>query len=172
MQKYEMLNLPISINPLDYGLLLDSNKYDGYIKYTLSAKGNIFIIKKFESHNEIELFKAGISLLKFTDTNLNENKFIRTIGNKKFYFENNIEILATKEIKSKFIAKLKKSKVLTENFLTLDIETFVKDSILTVFCISIFDGLKTQTFILNNYKNPEELILAALKSIMIRKYNK
>lgn len=172
MQKLENKNLPISINPLDYGLLIDTNKYDKYIKYTLSAKGDIFIIKKFESHNEIELFKNDILLIKYTDTNLFENKFIRSVNNKKYYFENNIQILATKEIKTKFISKLQKSKVLTENFLTLDIETFVKDSILIVFCISIYDGVKTQTFILNDFKNPEELILTALKSIMIRKYNK
>jgi hypothetical protein len=172
MQKLENINLPISINPLDYGLLIDTNRYDEYIKYTLSTKGNIFIIKKFENHNEVEYFKNDILLIKFTDTNLFENKFIRTIDNKKFYFENNKQILATKEIKSKFIAKLKKSKVLTENFLTLDIETYVKDSILTVFCIGIYDGIKTQTFILNDYNSPEELILAAIRSIMIRKYNK
>jgi hypothetical protein len=61
---------------------------------------------------------------------------------------------------------------LSENFLTLDIETFVQDSILTVFCISIYDGLKCTSFFLTDYKNPEQLILAALKSIMIRKYNK
>jgi hypothetical protein len=120
----------------------------------------------------VELFNHDILLIKFTDTNLFENKFIRTIGNKTFYFENNTQILVTKEIKSKFISKLQKSKVLTENFLTLDIETFVKDSILVVFCISIFDGVNTQTFILNDYNSPEELIIAALKSIMIRKYNK
>jgi hypothetical protein len=172
MQNLENRNLPISINPLDYGLLIDTNKYDDYIKYTLSAKDSIFIIKKFENRNEVELFRNNVSILKFVDTNLFENKFIRTIGNKKFYFENNIQILATKETKSKFISKLQKSKVLTENFLTLDIETFVKDSILTVFCISIYDGIKCNSFFLSDYNSPEELILAALKSIMIRKYNK
>jgi hypothetical protein len=108
MQKLENKNLPISINPLDFGLLIDTNKFDEYIKYTLSAKGSIFIIKKFSTHNEVELFKNDKLLLKFTDTNLFENKFIRTIDNKKFFFENNQQILSTKDMKTKFISKLAK----------------------------------------------------------------
>jgi hypothetical protein len=173
IQKFENNNLPISINPSDFGVLTDTNKLGDSIKYTLQAKhGKMFIINKFDSHNEVELFEEGKSIVKFADTNLFDNKFIRTIDNKKIYFENNELILYTKEMKTKFISKLKNSKVLTENFLTLDIETYVKDSILTVFCLGIYDGIKTNTFYLSDYENPEQLILAAIKSIMIRKHNK
>lgn len=80
------MDLPISINPLDFGFLLKEDKFEAYIQYVLQTKdGQDFIIHKFENHNEVELFKAGISLVKFTDTNLLANKFIRTINNKKYW---------------------------------------------------------------------------------------
>jgi hypothetical protein len=142
------MNLPISINPLDYGFLLRENKFDEYIEYFLSAKGYIFIIKKFKSHNEIELFKNEKSLVKFTDTNLFENKFIRTIGNKTYFFENKKQILFTKELKTKFISRLQKSKSITNNIITLDIETYIHENILIPYLICLYDGNKVQTFAL------------------------
>lgn len=90
---------------------------------------------------------------------------------KKFYFENNQQILFTKENISKNISTLEKSKNLINNFITLDIETFVKDNILIPYCISIYDGKTTSSFFINDFKNSQDLILSALKSILIRKYN-
>jgi hypothetical protein len=75
-------------------------------------------------------------------------------------------------MKTKFISKLSTTKNLKNNFITLDVETYIKDSILLVYCISIFDGINTKTFFLNDYKNHEDLIITALKAIMIRKYNR
>ena len=60
---------------------------------------------------------------------------------------------------------------LLNNFLTLDIETFVKNNILIPYCISIYDGNKGWSYFLSDFKIVEELIITALKSIMIRKYN-
>jgi hypothetical protein len=74
-------------------------------------------------------------------------------------------------MKTEFIEKTSKSKFLTNNFFILDIETFVKDNILIPFCISIYDGKNKTNFFLLDYKNVDEMVLSALKSIMIRKYN-
>jgi hypothetical protein len=75
-------------------------------------------------------------------------------------------------MKTKFISKLSTSKNFNNKFITLDIETFIKDSILTVYCISIFDGKIKNSFFLSDFRNVDELITTALESIMIRKYNK
>jgi hypothetical protein len=77
-----------------------------------------------------------------------------------------------KEMNSKFISKLAATKSLNNKFITLDVETYIKNSILIVYCISIFDGKNKTTFFLNDYKNSEDLIMTALKSIMLRKYNR
>jgi DNA polymerase type B, organellar and viral len=167
------MKLPISLNPLDFGRLIDQNKIDSCINYILQDdKGQTIKFSKFEDYNEVEYFKKGISLIKFKDEIISENKFMRIINNKKYYFENGTQVLFTNEIKTKFIKKLKATKILKNNFITLDIETYIKDSILIVYCISIFDGKSKNSFFLNDFKNPEELIITALKSIMIRKYNK
>jgi len=55
-----------------------------------------------------------------------ENKFVRIIDNKKFYFENNKQVLFTKEIKTKFISNINKSKNLLNNFITLDMRHIFK----------------------------------------------
>jgi hypothetical protein len=73
---------------------------------------------------------GGESILNFRDEFISDNKFIRILDNKKFYFENNQEILFTKEIKSKFISKTKNVKTLTNNFITIDIETIINNGIL------------------------------------------
>ena len=171
-QNYKDYKLPISMNPLDFGRLILKNDLENGVVYILqNDKGQAITFSKFKKHNYVEFFKSGISLVKFKDVFISENNFVRTIKNNKFYFENNKEILFLKEIKTKFISKLTKSKNLTNNFITLDIETYTKDNILVPFCISIYDGRKTSSFFIKDYKNVEDMIISALKSILIRKYN-
>jgi hypothetical protein len=74
-------------------------------------------------------------------------------------------------MKNKFISKLKPLKKFDNKFITFDIETYIKDSVLHVFCISTYDGQNIKSFFLTDYKNQEELIITALKSILLRKYN-
>lgn len=143
-QIYENNKLVISFNPLDFGNVLSSTILENGILYWIHNKDNLTIkILKSNNKNFIEYFKDGQSLIKFTDDFISENSFVREINNKKYYFENNKEILFIKKIKTKFISKLKKSKILVNNFITFDIETFVKDNILIPFCICIYDGEKT-----------------------------
>jgi DNA polymerase type B, organellar and viral len=166
------LKLPISLNPKDFGKISKTIEIEnGKLFILQNNKGEIIMFSDYKKYNEIEFLKNGNSLIKFKDKIISKDKFIRIIDNKKYYFENNQQILFMKEIKSKFISKTNKSKVLINNFITLDIETFIKDNILTPFCISIYDGKNINNFYLTDFKNVDELILTALKSIMIRKYN-
>nr|YP_009487206.1 hypothetical protein [Russula abietina]AWB36108.1 hypothetical protein [Russula abietina] len=167
------IKLPVSLLPSDYGIILFQNELEDHILFIIEGRdGFNYQIKKFNETNEIKVTKLGSTIVEFTDKIISKNLFSRTIGNKIFYFENNKEILFTKEIKCKFISKLKKSKNLTENFLTLDIETFKKSNgELVPFLISIYDGNKTNSFYLPDFKNVEYLVLTAINSIMIKKYN-
>jgi hypothetical protein len=74
-------------------------------------------------------------------------------------------------MKSKFISKLSQIKNLNNKFITLDVETYIKDSVLIVYCISIYDGKNISSYFLSDFNNSEELIITALNSILIRKYN-
>jgi len=166
------IKLPISMNHENYGQLsrtIDIENGELFILH--NNRGEIIMFSKFNKFNEVEFLKNGNSLIKFKDEIISDNKFIRIIDNKKYYFENGKQFLLTKEMKSKFISKTSKSKTNKNNFITLDIETYIKNNILTPFCVSIYDGKKISNFYLTNYKNVDELIITALKSIMIRKYN-
>jgi DNA polymerase family B len=171
-QNYNNYNLPVTMNPLDYGKLISDINFENYTVYILQTKDNLLIkFIKYNDYNEVEILSSGNVIVKFRDQFVSENKFIRFLDNKKYFFENNKEILFLKELKTKFISKLAPSKTLNNNFITLDIETYVKDNILIPFCISIYDGKKVKSFFISEFKNTEDMILTALKSIMIRKYN-
>ena len=64
-----------------------------------------------------------------------------------------------------------KSKIITNKFLVLDIETFVQNNTLIPYLICFYDGKNTYSFGLWDYKSSEQMILDCLKSIFIRKYN-
>src|SRR6266850_1531200 len=126
-QKYKNNNLVISFNPLDFGKVLTINKLVNETLYILQTKDNLITkILSSENQNSIEIFKDADLIIKFIDFKLSENKFVRIIENKKYYFENNKQILFSKENNSKFIS---------------------------------------------DFKDSQDLILTALKSILTRKYN-
>lgn len=166
------MELPISLNPADFGIISKIIDIpEGKLFIVTNDKGQIIMINKFKNYNEVEYLLNEKSIIKFKDEIISENKFIRIIDNKNFYFEDNKQILFTKEMKTKFIQKTNKSKNLVNNFITLDIETFIKDNILTPYCISIYDGKTIKNFYLSDFSDVDNMIFSALKSIMIRKYN-
>jgi len=172
-QNYKNNKLVISFNPLDFGKVLNITKLVNETLYILQGEDNlIFKILTSEKQNSIEIFKDGDRLIKFIDLKLSENRFVRIIDNsKKYYFQNNIQILFTKENKTKFISKLPKSKKLTNNFITLDIETYIKDNVLIPYCISIYDGKRSYSYFISDYENSDIMLITALNSILVRKYN-
>src|SRR6267142_2068646 len=133
--------------------------------------------------SEKNIIKSDLSFQKYKNNNLvisfnpldfgkvlTENKFVRIIENKKYYFENNKQILFSKENNSKFIRVLPKSNKLANNFITLDIETYIKNNVLIPYCISIYDGKIAYSYFISDFKDSQDLILTALKSILTRKY--
>lgn len=172
LQNYKNSKIPISYNPLDYGKLVTKFNYENYTQFVLQSKdGNLISFKQFDNYNEVEIFYKGDIMLKYKDEFLNPIKFVRIIDNKKFYFENNKQILFTKEMKTKFISKLSATKNLKNKFLTLDIETFNKENSLIPYLIRFYDGINSYSYWLGNYSNVEGMILDCFKDILIRKYN-
>jgi hypothetical protein len=66
--------------------------------------------------------------------------------------------------------KIQISKNIVNNFITIDIETYIKDGLLTPYLI-FYDGKNFYSFYLSNYNSVEEMMLDCLKSILVRKYN-
>jgi hypothetical protein len=171
-QNYKNNNLPISMNPIDFGRIIIKNKSDTGIIYIIQNKDLTIEFNQLEKYNKVEFFKSGISLTKFTDIFINKNSFLREIDNKKFWFDNGKQVLFTSEIKTKFISKTVKAKSLTNNFITLDIETFIQENTLIPYLICFYDGKVFKSFGLWDYQTVEMMILDCLKSMLIRKYNR
>lgn len=60
---------------------------------------------------------------------------------------------------------------LSNKFLTLDIETFIKNNNHVAYAISFFDGINTSSYYLTDYKDSEDMIVKCISEIMIRKYD-
>jgi hypothetical protein len=53
----------------------------------------------------------------------------------------------------------------------MDIETFIKDGIHIPYCISFYDGENTFSYYLTDFKASEDMIISALKDLMVKKYD-
>jgi hypothetical protein len=132
-QNYKHHKLPITMNPLEYGELLeqDDNKFTVQVNKT-----NVVIIRKYEQFNEVKFFKEGKIAYIYKDHKIDENTFIRSIENKKYTFKNKNVILLVIDKSVNFIKSLILNNKLNNKFITFDIETYVKDGIMIPFVIS------------------------------------
>jgi hypothetical protein len=165
------MKLPISIDPNDFGKVINKSSTDeGNIYTILDNLGRIIIFKEFEKENLVEFFKNGNLILSFKDIKFSDGKILRKLGTKSLFFENGAKSLELLTLDTPFISKLKSDKIETNNFITLDIETY-GDSELTPYLICFYDGIKTYSFYLGDYNSIESMMEACFKKLFIRKYN-
>ena len=58
------------------------------------------------------------------------------------------------------------------NFLTMDIETKLRDNIHIPYLISYYDGMESKSFYITDFINSDLMIETCIKSLMIKQYNK
>jgi hypothetical protein len=85
-QKYSHYLLPIAINPLDYGKLIEQFG-DKYIMQINTS--NILVIKVSNNENFIKFFRKGELMIEFVDKKISDISFSRTISDQRFTFEKN-----------------------------------------------------------------------------------
>lgn len=85
-QNYLHYKLPITMNPLEFGKLIEQidNKYIIQLNTT-----NVVVIKEFDNENYIKFFRKGDLIFEFKDNKISENTFVRTILDNKFTFKEN-----------------------------------------------------------------------------------
>jgi hypothetical protein len=90
-QNYKKYRLPITLNPLEYGKLIyhyaDINLYIIYINST-----NIALINAHDLFNEVKFFSKGDLIYEYKDHKIGNDYFVRSIGNMKFEFKDNVLI--------------------------------------------------------------------------------
>lgn len=167
-QNYQHHKLPITMNPLEYGKLIKQNGNEFWVQVN---RTNTAIINQFELFNKVELFREGDLVYKYEDHKVDDNTFIRTLNNKQFTFKDNKLVLLAIDKSVKFINSLIPSNRVSNKFLTMDIETFIKDGVHIPYVISWNDGINIKTYYILDSNSSKDMLTQAIKDLMIKKYN-
>jgi hypothetical protein len=110
-QNYLHYKLPITINPLEYGKLIEQidNKYIIQLNTT-----NIVIIKETENENFVKFFRKGELIFEYKDSNISGNSFIRTILDQRYTFKDN-KLISTEVLIRNSYFIIYKSEILFKN---------------------------------------------------------
>jgi antitoxin component YwqK of YwqJK toxin-antitoxin module len=115
VQKFYNNKLPITFNPLEFGVLIDQDEN----RFTVKMSDKAFvIIKQVEDSNgkinQVKYFKDNVLMYEWKDYYISDTSFRREIGKSIYTYANGELLLLTVLRPGKFIAKTKKAK---ESFL-------------------------------------------------------
>lgn len=169
-QFYKHYKLPVAFDPLKYGKLIKifgGNHYLIQITLTTSA-----IIHHNGNKNEVEIFKNGKIILKFTDQLLSDNTILRTIGKNNYRYNLDGQLLLLEVTKPvKYINNIKPQSKKDNKIITMDIETFIENNEQIPYLVSWYDGFNLKSFYLTDFISPDEMLKTAILSLCNKKYN-
>lgn len=122
----------------------------------------------------VDLKLNDTTLLSFTDLRNHRSdlsSFTRVIKNQEYVFENGIQVLKTITKKVSFLTKIKRNMNLSNNFITMDLETRTINGEMSSYCVVIYDGKDTKKFYLTAYENEKEMLRSSILYLMKRKYH-
>ena len=179
--RFNNYNLPISMNPSDYGLVISSSTFDSFIRFIVKNGARIYQIDSTLDKLINKVTILGASDFKWTDTALTEG-FHREIGKSTIYFLDGEIVLRKQQLNAKPFSKVSKDKNFMSKFVTMDIETISSkeggDFQLKPYLICAFDGSKTITSygeMLNGEINQKALFnnfITQLLTLFYKKSNK
>lgn len=167
-QYYHQYKLPITMDPLKYGKVIEQLNNIYFIQI---INNNAISLKVEDKINYIKLFKSGDLKHQWTDTYIDDSTFIRDIDNRKYTFVNDELKLLTIEKPNKFIKPIKKKKYSNDKILTMDLETRLIDNNHNPYCLSIYDGNIAKSFFITDYLDVKDMVLSAIKYLAKRKYD-
>ena len=169
MQNYHHHKFPITTNPLDYGVLLFHKGNDYIIRMD---KGYTALIEADSKGSKVKIEKGGNILFEYTDTVLSPNSFERRIGQNTFKYVDGVLSLQKSLKKTRTISKKALTKLLSNNFMTLDLETQTDSNKITPICVGVFDGTDSISYYLLDFLGDvEAMLIKSLRSILKPKYD-
>jgi len=134
--------LPISMNPTDYGIISGVSKMQEggvfFERYHIINGPRVYKLDQFEMSNVVTIL--GNIDLTWTDTKIGVDIFKREIKKSTIYFMDGETILRKKELPAKPFRRLQKESILSNKFITLDMETITKDNKITPYLINAYNG--------------------------------
>jgi len=178
-QSYKNYKIPATFDPKGYGRIITSYTDQAGIPNLLLQVTPLTIAKVKHSEydrNEVEIIKNGMTVLKYTDYWMDENKFKRVMGNNEatYYFNRSGEFqLFTIMKPTRFIKQKRANKKIDKRAVTLDIETYVNEQNEHVpYVISFYDGEACKSFYVTDYNSSDEMIKASIEALIQPRYNK
>lgn len=109
--EFNKINIINSMIPSDFGTIIKTIKLDNKTIFVIQNElGWTISLDKFNKYNLVTIAFKGKVLLTFRDEFISSNEFVRIVGDKKYYFKDNLQVLFLKDLKTKFISKIKKLK--------------------------------------------------------------
>jgi len=142
--RFNNLNLPITMNPSDYGTVLIDNYIqingESYHRYIVESGTRSYIIDINSDNNVNKVRIQGAADLSWVDTKISEGIFMINIGKSIIYFMGGEKVLRKKLLSAKPFRKVLTDATLNNNFIIMDIETIKINNQLTPYLICAYNG--------------------------------
>src|SRR6267378_1647051 len=168
--RFNNINLPISMNPSDYGTI----KLDNYIQINGESIHRFYVVSGNRSYL-IDVSKDGLVNnitiqgavdLSWIDTKISEEIFMRNIGKSVIYFMGGEKVLRKKMLNAKPFTKVSTDTTLNSNFITMDIETINIDNKLTPYLICAYNGTEYISSYADKSLNQNELFTSFINQLL------
>ena len=91
-------------------------------------KTNVATIRCTDNINYVSIDRDGLEPITYKDIKIDSNTFIRQLNSIEYRYHNKELVLSTKKVRTKFMDPIEKSTEESTNFLTLDIETKLRNN--------------------------------------------
>lgn len=171
------LNLPNNTNYNSWGVIMDIINHNTtiiknlFVDISTDLNRYIEVTHLSEKVVTVKLFSSisNILLSEFTDRISNSREFTRTIGNKTYHITDNIvNFMFENQYSSNFITKLRPHKGYDLNMITLDLETYLNNGVMEIYCCCFYDGRLYNKFYIADYVNIDSMIDAMFSALFTR----
>jgi hypothetical protein len=139
VHRFNKLNLPVSMLPSDYGILLSKSVIGSITRYITTLNKKVFQIDVSLDGLTNKVTVLGASDLNWVDTKLVEG-FKREIAKTTLYFVDGELLLRKQLLPAKAFKKLSVDSNLKTSFTTMDIETINQEGKLIPYLICAYNG--------------------------------
>lgn len=163
-------NIPNSFKFKQWGITINTTLLGQKWVHTIVRGKYTYIVTVLsESLHNVKVLYNKQELLTFTDSG-NIDAFTRTLNSYIIYYSQEQAKLVVTDKATKLLKTVKPSKSIKSNIITMDVETILKNDIMTPYSISIFDGNTAWSYYLSNYVDSDSMIKDAIASLLTRKY--
>ena len=124
---YNRYKLPITLDALEYGTLIYKDTINNIFIMRIN-KTNVATIRCTDNINYVSIDRDGLEPITYKDIKIDSNTFIRQLNSIEYRYHNKELVLSTKKVRTQFIKPIEKSTEESTSFLTMDIETKLRNN--------------------------------------------